>query len=78
MTKSKKIIFRVNPELHQFINEFSRHKGMTPSEMCRNIINYWYMAYFTGNLKLNYDDLKNKFLCLMNNIPDDGSNSSGK
>ena len=66
MTKSKKIIFRINPELHDFIIQFSKYKGMTPSEMCRNIINYWFMAYFTGDLELQYDKLKEKFICIMN------------
>lgn len=77
-TKSKKVIFRLQPEMYEFVHDFAKEKGLTVSEMCRNIMNYWYMAYFTGDLKINYEKLKNKFNCLISNIPDNGSNNAGK
>ena len=73
MVKTKKIIFRVNEDLYDFIVGFSRSRGMTVSEMSRNILSYWFMSFYTGDLKLNYDSLKDKFLCIMQKLDDNNA-----
>jgi hypothetical protein len=73
MAKTKKIIFRVNEDLYEFITKFAHDKGMTISDLSRNILSYWFMSFYTGDLKLNYDSLKEKFLCIMNKIDENNN-----
>jgi uncharacterized protein YjaG (DUF416 family) len=69
--KTEKVLFRVNKDLHDFMISFAHQKGMTTSELCRNILNYWFMSYFTGDLRINYDSLKEKFLCVMKELDEE-------
>ena len=71
MNKSRRIVFRVSPQLHDFLVEFAEMKDLKMSDMIRNIINYWYMAYYTGDLNIEYDNLKEKFTFMVKNLPKD-------
>jgi hypothetical protein len=68
MAKTQKIIFRVNSDLKEFMEEFARRRGMTISDLARSVLSYWFLSFYTGDLKINYDDLKSKFLNIMNEM----------
>jgi hypothetical protein len=40
--KTKKIIFRVEEPLSNFISDFAKANGMTVSELCRNVMVYFH------------------------------------
>ena len=60
--KTKKIIFRVNEKLFDFINDISKEMGIERSELIRRIILHYFMAYFTGKFNNSYEELKKEFL----------------
>ncbi len=62
MVKSKKIIFRVKPELFDFVTEFSRAVKMEKSELMRRMIEHYFLMYFSNNQTATYEDLKTQFL----------------
>jgi hypothetical protein len=57
--RTEKIIFRVNPEMKDFVKEWADRQGLDISDFMRMMLNYFYMAYFTNTG--SYDDMKSKF-----------------
>jgi hypothetical protein len=43
-TKTKKIIFRVEEPLYEFITSFAQTTGMNRSELIRNVLVYFHMG----------------------------------
>jgi len=62
--KTKKIIFRVNEKLYDFIDSLSKELGIEKSELMRKIVLYFFMAYFTGKLTKTFNELKKEFMNL--------------
>lgn len=63
MVKSKKIIFRVKPEMFEFVKDFSASVKMETSELMRTIVEHYFLMYFSNsNRTATYDDLKCQFL----------------
>ena len=60
--KTKKIIFRVTREMWEFLNDFARSLGTTPSELLRTVVTEYFLAYYTENYKFNYKEMKERFL----------------
>jgi hypothetical protein len=63
--RTEKIIFRVKPEMKQFVREFSEKQGVDVSDFMRMMLNFFYMAYFTDSM--SYEDLKRKFFSMYPN-----------
>jgi hypothetical protein len=59
--KSKKIIFRVEESLYDFISKFSRASGMTMSELIRNVLIYFHTGYLLGEFTQTMPELEKKF-----------------
>jgi hypothetical protein len=60
--KTKKIIFRVELPLYEFITSFSQATGMNKSELIRNVLVYFHMGYLMGEFKKPFAELKEDFL----------------
>ena len=60
--KTKKIIFRCEKNLYDFLKEFASMHGLTMSEVIRNILIYFSMAFFAGEIRTPYNEIKKKFL----------------
>lgn len=58
--KTKFIGFRVEERLYKFLNEFSIENRMDISDMCRNVITFFFMSYLLG--EINPVGLKERFL----------------
>jgi predicted GNAT superfamily acetyltransferase len=58
--KTKFIGFRVPDRLYSFLNEFSVENRMDISDLCRNVITYFFMGYLMGEFKMS--GLKERFL----------------
>jgi len=56
------IKFYAPPKLKQFLKEFARDNGMEMSELIRHALIYFHMAYLLGELKVPYNELKNRFI----------------
>jgi hypothetical protein len=50
-SKTKRITFRIEDRLYHFLNEFSVENKMDISQLCRNVITYFFMGYLLGELK---------------------------
>ena len=59
--KSKKIIFRVEESLYDFISKFSAANGMTMSELIRNVLIYYHTGYLLGEFTQTMPELERKF-----------------
>ena len=61
-TKTKKIVFRVNDKLYEFIQGFSKELGFpTVSEFCRSVIIYYSMGILSGEFNKTYNELEKVF-----------------
>jgi hypothetical protein len=61
-TKTKKIVFRVEEPLSNFITDFSRANGMTVSELCRNVMVYFHTGFLMGEFRKSLPKMKADFL----------------
>jgi ABC-type long-subunit fatty acid transport system fused permease/ATPase subunit len=50
-TKTKRITFRVEDRLYKFLGDFSAEQGMDISALCRNVITWFFMSLFLGEVK---------------------------
>jgi hypothetical protein len=62
MKQSEKIIFRVKPQLKEFVKEFAGKMGMDTSDFMRLMIEYYFMAMFsqTGS----YKEIRERFFTM--------------
>lgn len=60
-TKTKKIVFRVEATLFDFIAKTSKDHEMTMSELIRNVLIYWHMDYLLGGVKKPFNELQSQF-----------------
>lgn len=60
-TKTKKIVFRVEETLFDFIGKTSKENDMTMSELIRNVLIYWHMDYLLGGVRKPFSVLQNQF-----------------
>jgi len=60
-TKTKKIVFRVESSLFDFIGQFAKSNGMTMSEFIRNVLIRFHMDYFLGNIDKPLPELEEDF-----------------
>jgi hypothetical protein len=62
MTNSKttRITFRIDDRLNKFLNEFAAANKMKVSELCRDVITHFFMAYLLGEFKTS--GLKERFM----------------
>jgi hypothetical protein len=58
--RTEKIIFRVKPEMKRFVKEYAEKLGLDISDFMRMMLEWYYMAYFTGE-KQSYQELREKF-----------------
>lgn len=62
MAKSKKIIFRVKPQMFEFLGEFAQAVRMEKSELMRRMIEHYFLLYFNNKQVSTYEELKCQFL----------------
>lgn len=62
LSKTKKIIFRVDEGLFDFIHNFANANRMTPSEFVRRIVIYFNVGYMVGDFRKPIGSLEKKFL----------------
>jgi hypothetical protein len=70
--RTDKIIFRVKPQLKDFVVEFASNMGLDLSDFMRMMLEYFYMSYFTEGE--SYMNLKAKFMKLSNGMKDENRN----
>lgn len=61
-TKTKKIVFRVEDSLHEFIKAFAQRNGMSLSEFIRNVLIYFHTGYLLGEFQKTMPELQEEFL----------------
>jgi len=66
-TKTKKIVFRVEDSLFEFIKAFASRNGMSLSEFIRNVLIYFHTGYLLGEFQKTMPELQEDF---MKNFPD--------
>jgi len=71
--RTEKIIFRVKPEMKQFVKEFASRIGLDVSDLMRMILQYYFMSYFTGTF--NFEDMKKRFFEMYPNSPQNNSSN---
>lgn len=49
--KTKRITFRVEDRLYEFLEEFSKASRTEISALCRNVITSYFMSYLLGELQ---------------------------
>ena len=59
MKQSEKIIFRVKPQLKEFVKEFAEKMGMDTSDLMRLIVEFYFFHFFTG--QSSYRDIRERF-----------------
>jgi len=60
--KNKKIIFRVDEVLYDFIKDIANENNITTSELCRKILEYFFIGYMIGEFKMPLKELRKKFI----------------
>jgi putative flippase GtrA len=55
---TKKISFRVDESLHEFLNRFARENNIHVSTLIRNVLIYFHLAYITGQLNKDIYQLR--------------------
>jgi len=60
--KTKKIIFRCEKNLYEFLRDFARMHGQTMSELIRDVLKYYHMGLLIGDFSKSYAELKSDFL----------------
>jgi len=61
-TKTKKIIFRTDEVLYDFLHEIAHENNTTISDLCRKILEYFFIGYLIGEFKKPLKELKEDFL----------------
>ena len=61
-SKTKKIIFRAEEPLCDFIYDFAKANGMTVSELCRNVMVYFHMGFLMGEFNKSLPEMEKEFL----------------
>jgi hypothetical protein len=56
--KTKKVSFRVDENLHEFLNKFARENNIHVSTLIRNVLIYFHLAYITGQLNKDIYQLR--------------------
>jgi len=49
--KTMRITFRVEERLHRFLTDFSRENNMDISVLCRNVVTWFFMSLFLGEVR---------------------------
>lgn len=60
--KSKKIVFRVEENLYEFVHAFAVRNKMSMSELIRNVLIYFHTGYLLGEFTKSMDELEQDFL----------------
>jgi len=60
--KNKKIIFRVDEVLYSFIHDIATENDTTVSDLCRKILEYFFIGYLIGEFKKPLKELREDFL----------------
>jgi hypothetical protein len=60
-TKTKKIVFRVEENLNEFLREFANLNNMTMSELIRNVLIYFHTGFLLGEFSKPLSKLKLKY-----------------
>jgi hypothetical protein len=63
--RSGKIIFRVKPEMENFVKEFAKKQELDTSDFMRMMLEMFFMSYFTQGE--SYQDLRKKFFGMFPN-----------
>lgn len=66
--KTKTIVFRVEEPLYKFIKDFAKSQGLKVSEMMRNILIYFHISYFLGQVTPTNMSLKEFFSLVLPEI----------
>jgi hypothetical protein len=59
--KTKKIVFRAESNLYNFLRDFAALNDMTVSELLRNVVVYFHMGYLMGEFTKTLPQLKIDF-----------------
>lgn len=70
-TKSKKIVFRVEQSLYDFVRAFALRNKMSMSEFIRNILIYFHTGYLLGEFTKTMSELEIEFLKTFPSNPKD-------
>jgi len=69
MKQSEKIIFRVKPQLKEFVKEFAEKMGMDTSDLMRLIVEFYFFHFFTG--QSSYRDIRERFFKMFPDMKSD-------
>jgi hypothetical protein len=50
-SKTKRITFRIEDRLYKFLEDFSHESNIEMSALCRNVITWFFMSLFLGEVK---------------------------
>jgi hypothetical protein len=59
--KTKKIVFRVEVPLYDFIQKFSLSNGLTMSEFIRNVLVYFHYGFLAGEFHKSLPEMRGEF-----------------
>lgn len=62
VTRAKRVVFRCEEPLFDFIKEFAYSNGLTTSELIRNVLVYFHMGYLMGEFKKSFPEMKREFM----------------
>jgi len=58
-SKTKKLSFRLDENLYEFLKKFSQENNIHISNLIRNVLIYFHLAYITGQLNKDIYQLRN-------------------
>jgi len=61
-TKTKKISFRIDEVMYDFMKKISMENNTTISDMSRKILEYFFIGYLIGEFKKPLNKLRDEFL----------------
>lgn len=61
-TKTKKIIFRVDEVLYDFLHKIAEANDITVSEMNRKILEYFFIGYMIGEFRRPLKELRHDLI----------------
>jgi len=64
VSRVKRIVFRCDAPLANFIRDFAYANGITTSELIRNVLIYFHMGYLMGEFNKSFPEMKKDFLKL--------------
>lgn len=64
--KTKRIVFRAEPSLYDFVKEFSVIQNQSMSDTVRNVLVYFQMGILMGEFKKSFTQMKSEYLRLKN------------